>query len=69
MVRGKVKEGFCEVGCVRVIGKTKRVGADLVSDCMQDRFVVAVVWCPLVGGKEGKDGRDFGAGRYGEPVN
>ena len=52
-----------------MIGKTKRGGADQVSEDIQGHFVVTVVWCPLIGGKEGRDGSGVRAYQYGNPVN
>ena len=36
---------------------------------MQGQFVVTMIWCPLVGGEEGQNGSDVGAGRNGKIVN
>ena len=30
---------------------------------------MTVIRCPLVGGEEGQDSSDIGAGQYGQPVN
>ena len=36
---------------------------------MQGRFIVTVIWCPLVGGKEGQKESDIGAIQDVDPVN
>ena len=68
VVREEVNKVFSDGGCVRVICNIKRGGADYISEGMQGRSVVTMIWCPLVGGKWGHNGSNVRAGRYGEPV-
>ena len=61
--------GFSKGGCIIVIGKAKRGGSDHVSEGMQGRFVVTMVWCPLVRNEEGHDSSGARVGQYVDPVN
>ena len=44
MVTGELDEGFGEGWCVGMICNTEGGGADKVSEGIQGRFVVSVVW-------------------------
>ena len=53
VMRGELNKLFGEGGCIIVVCNTKIGGADKLYEGMQDRFIVIVIWCPLVGGKGG----------------
>ena len=48
MVMREVNKGFGEGWCVGMVCKNKGGGADKVSEGIQSRLLVAVVWYPLV---------------------
>ena len=62
MMRGGVEKLFSEVGCVMAIENTKRGGSDKVYEGVQGRFVVTMIWYPLVVRKEGHEGSGVGSG-------
>ena len=53
MVRGEVDILFGGGSCIIMVCKPEVGGDDKLSEGIQGRFVVNVIWCSLVGGEEG----------------
>ena len=62
MMGVEVDEGFDESWCVGMVCETKGRSSDKVSEGIQGRFLVTIIWCPLIGGQEGQDCGDIKVG-------